>query len=179
MPVWPVYVVHDNPSELAVSVAVDEKHVLRSAEPDWDVASDARRSYVTRLTVHRVHQQTFRTRVLRAYHRQCAICRLKHEELLDAAHIIPDLDPRGTPVVSNGLALCKIHHAAYDRHVLGITPDYVVEVRQDVLEEVDGPMLKHGLQAASGVKLLVPSAKTQQPRREFLEERYGQFRAAS
>ena len=50
--------------------------------------------------------------MLEAYQSQCAFCRLRRAELLDAAHIIPDSHPLGEPRVSNGLALCKIHHAA-------------------------------------------------------------------
>ena len=180
MPVWPVYVVHDDPGSLTFSVAVDEKQIAaRDATALSDRVAEARRSYVTRLTVHRLHQATFRDRVLRAYRNQCAICRLRHIELLDAAHILPDSDPRGEPVVSNGLALCKLHHAAYDRQVLGVRPDLVVEVRQDVLEEEDGPMLRYGLQETAGVKLLVPRSSAQRPRAEFLEERYRRFREAS
>jgi hypothetical protein len=52
--------------------------------------------------------------------------------------------------VTNGLALCTLYHAAFDRDVIGITPDYVVEVRRDVLEQEDGPMLIHGLQGFHG-----------------------------
>jgi putative restriction endonuclease len=180
MPVWPVYVVHDDPGSLTFSVAVDEKQTTRrdvAALPDR--VAEARRPYVTRLTVHRLHQATFRDRVLRAYRNQCAICRLRHIELLDAAHILPDTDPRGEPVVPNGLALCKLHHAAYDRHVLGVRPDLVVEVRRDILEEEDGPMLRYGLQETAGVKLLVPASASQRPRADFLEERYRLFRDAS
>ena len=84
------------------------------------------------------------------------MCRLRHEELLDAAHIIPDADPEGEPVVSNGLALCKIHHAAFDRQFLGITPDYVIEVRKDILQETDGPMFQHGLKDMHNTPLWVP-----------------------
>ena len=40
-----------------------------------------------------------------------ALCRLRHQELLDAAHITPDGDAEGEPVISNGVALCKLHHA--------------------------------------------------------------------
>jgi len=36
-------------------------------------------------------------------------------ELLDAAHITPDTHPEGEPIVSNGLSLCKLHQAAFDR----------------------------------------------------------------
>lgn len=180
LPVWPVYVVHDDPTLLTFSVAVDEKNV---SVPDVagfpDYVSDGRRAYVTRLTVHRLHQATFRERVLRAYRSQCAICRLRHTELLDAAHILPDSDPRGEPVVSNGLSLCKLHHAAYDRQVLGVRPDLIVEVRKDILEEEDGPMLRYGLQEVSGVRLYVPASLSQRPRTDFLEERYRLFREAS
>ena len=56
---------------------------------------------------------------------------------VDAAHILPDGHPRGAPIVPNGLALCTLHHAAFDRHVLGVRPDLKVEIRLDVLEEED------------------------------------------
>ena len=72
---------------------------------------------------------------------------------MDAAHITPDSAERGEPIVSNGLALCKIHHAAFDRNILGISPDYQVHIRQDILEEEDGPMLKHGIQEMQGRSL--------------------------
>src|SRR5437667_7053053 len=47
----------------------------------------------------------FRERALMAYRQSCAICRLRHKELLDSAHILPDLHPLSEPVVSNGLSL--------------------------------------------------------------------------
>ena len=81
--------------------------------------------------------------------------------------------------MSNGLALCKLHHAAYDRQVLGVRPDLVVEVRRDILDEKDGPMLRYGLQETAGVELLVPASSNQRPRADFLEERYRLFREAS
>ena len=45
--------------------------------------------------------------------------------------------PRGAPIVLNGLALRTLHHAAFDRHVLGVRPDLKVEIRLDVLEVED------------------------------------------
>ncbi|WP_420855822.1 HNH endonuclease [Thermoactinospora rubra] len=106
------------------------------------------------------------------------MCHLRHLSLLDAAHIIPDREERGVPAVSNGLALCKIHHAAYDQHILGIRPDLVIEVRSDILEEIDGPMLKHGLQEMHGLRLVVPRRRADRPKPELIEERYERFRAA-
>ena len=134
---------------------------------------------MTRLTRQRLHQLVFRQRVLRAYRNSCSVCRLRHVELLDAAHILPDADPRGDPLVPNGLVLCKLHHAAFDRHIIGLRPDLIVEVRHDILEEVDGPMLRHGLQELQGNRLLViPGRRDERPNPEFLAERSERFRRA-
>ena len=73
-----------------------------------------RRRYATSQVRHRLHQQGFRERVLAAYREQCAMCRLRHPELLEAAHIIPDTEPGGDPIVPNGLSLCRLHHGAFD-----------------------------------------------------------------
>lgn len=172
---WPVYIQGDDPDALTFTVAVDDPQLLR---PDLEVAvvDTARRAYVTRLVQQRVHQLGFRTRVLRAYRQSCSVCRLQHSELLDAAHILGDKHPKGEPHVSNGVALCKLHHAAFDRNILGIRPDHVVQIRGDILKEIDGPMLRHGLQDLHGVDLMVlPSRSAERPNAEFLTERYEQF----
>jgi hypothetical protein len=143
------------------------------------VLLEARRAYVTVITERRLHQQGFRERVLRAYQEQCAICRLRHDELLEAAHILPDGHPKGEPIVPNGLALCALHHAAFDGNILGIRPDFVVEVRLDILREKDGPMLQHGLQGFQGLSILKPRSRELWPRADFLAERYEEFRRAS
>jgi putative restriction endonuclease len=86
---------------------------------------------------------------------------------------------RGEPIVPNGLALCKIHHAAYDQNILGIRPDCVVEIHARLLDEVDGPMLLHGLQKHHGRELMQrPRRRADQPDPDRLMERYSQFLAA-
>src|SRR6267378_4124339 len=141
---WPVFVVADHPEDLAVSVAVDDaQHSGVGTQPAGLILNeerdDARRSYITAVVRVRLHQRSFRERVLEAYRRQCAFCRFRHEEMLDAAHIVPDSHPMGEPQVRNGLALCTLHHSAFDRYFLGVRPDYVIEVRPDILREQDGP----------------------------------------
>lgn len=175
---WPCFVVEDHPEILSVSVALNDAAAMGvdlgevGDEPELD------RAYARRLTLQRLHQAAFRERVLRAYRKACAVCRLGHIQLLDAAHIIGDRNPLGTPEVSNGLALCKIHHAAFDGQILGIRPDYVVEIRSDILLEIDGPMLKHGLQELHGSKISVPNRVADRPREGLLEIRYDEFRRA-
>lgn len=175
VPIYPVWIVGDEPRSLQFVVAFD---VAQRLVPVGEVGDDARRRYVERLTRLRLHQPVFRVRVLGAYRNQCAMCRLRHTSLLDAAHILPDGHPRGGPVVANGLSLCRLHHAAYDGNLLGVRPDLVVEVRSDVRDEIDGPMLTHGLQEMAGVRLLRPRSRAAQPDPERLEERYEEFRVA-
>lgn len=178
MAVWPAYIAGDNRHELFFQVAVDEPRASPMIFREDDLETEARRRYVTSLTVRRLHQQGFRQRVLAAYRQHCAICRLQHDPLLEAAHILPDGHPRGVPTVPNGLALCKLHHAAFDRHLLGITPDLVVILRDDLLREPDGPMLRHGLQGFHGARIIVPPRPSLQPNRDFLAERYELFQRA-
>jgi putative restriction endonuclease len=179
---WPVFIVGDNPDHLTFKVALDESAAgERLSDVEVSVADPAvegRRVYITSTFRRRVHQQAFRERVLKAYKEQCALCRLRHRELLDAAHIIPDSEPEGEPLVRNGLALCKLHHAAFDKFILGVTPNYVVEVRSDVLDEVDGPMLKFGLQGMHRQTIIVPRAKDLRPDPDLLAWRYEHFKRA-
>lgn len=183
LPVWPVFVVDDDPNALCFTIMADAKDTItdtltRGAEQAVaEETSAPRREYVTRTIQARLHQHSFRERVLEAYRNQCALCRLKHRELLDASHIIPDSEARGLPEIRNGLSLCKIHHTAFDRDLIGIRPDTTVEVRADILDEEDGPMLQHGLQGMHGQRLHVPSRRAHRPDREALEYRYELFRS--
>lgn len=172
---WPAFVVDDLPGERSVLVALLDPGEIR---PDLDptAVSAAERRYYTRLAKQRLHQASFRVNVLAAYRDRCTMCSLRHVELLDAAHIVSDRDG-GPPVVQNGLAMCKIHHAAFDHQIVGIRPDHVVEVREDVLDEIDGPMLRHGLQEMHNTKIVVPRSERSRPNQLFLEQRYESFKA--
>ena len=175
---WPVYVVHDAPEALVFSVAVDDAihaDLFAQSPREFSQIADVRRQYVTSLARRRLHQSAFRERVLRAYRNQCAFCRLRHRELLDAAHIIPDTEPEGEPIVSNGISLCRLHHAAFDKFFLGVRPDHIIQVRPDVLDEIDGPTLQHAIQGLHGQPIVLPRKVLEQPATKFLSERYQHF----
>jgi putative restriction endonuclease len=177
LPIWPVYVVGADDSSLTFRVAVDDRRLIDGKLSELE--GDMSEAIVRRIVPQRLNQISFRRRVLRAYQEHCSVCRLRHAELLDAAHILRYGHPEGGARVSNGLALCKLHHAAFDQHILGVSPDCVVEIRRDILDEVDGPMLQHGLKDMDGTKLYVPQRSAHlKPRREFLEERYAAFKRA-
>jgi putative restriction endonuclease len=136
------------------------------------------RRYATVDAKKRLHQDLFRSAVLNAYSERCSVCRLPRRELLDAAHIVPDNHPRGEPVVPNGLALCRLHHSAYDAQLIGIRPDLTIEVAQRLMAEHDGPTLEHGLKAFDGKSIHLPRRQAQHPNPEFLGHRYELFRRA-
>lgn len=177
-PIYPVYVVADDPANLTFYVSADVATVIPIAADADPLQFAARRAYATAAVKVRLHQRRFSELVVRAYHMSCAVCRLRHRELLDAAHILPDRDERGRPEVPNGLALCKIHHAAFDTSILGISPDYRIAIRADVLKEIDGPMLLHGLQEMHHRQIHVPGSERLRPNRDYLAERFERFRAA-
>lgn len=174
---WPVLVANDDPAGLSVLVEMLDPARFRPDLP-MAIADEAERRFYTRLTKQRLEQATFRYRVMRAYGESCSVCRLRHGELLDAAHIVSFVDD-GPSTVDNGLALCKIHHAAYDHNILGVSPDARLHLRRDLLDEIDGPMLRHGLQEVHGRSIVLPSRSLDRPRREFLQRRWDQFLAAS
>ena len=176
--IWPVYVVGDSMGALEFSVTCEDARMFEPAiglRDEGEPFGELKREYASTEVQRRIHQGAFRERVLLAYRGQCAFCSLQHRELLDAAHIIPDRELRGEPVVSNGMSLCRLHHAAFDRLMLGVHPNFVIHVRRDILEEVDGPMLRHGLQGLEGQRIVVPSRRVERPDEERLGERWSAF----
>ena len=173
-------IVGDDPVARTFTVACDDIELVRPDLPAHVFTEDSQRRYTTQLAVRRLHQEAFRRNVLSAYSDTCAVCRLKIRGLLDAAHIVGDRHaaPMSDPVVPNGLALCKIHHAAFDQNIIGIRPDAIVELNAELLDATDGPMLRHGLQEVHRTPLWVPPARRNRPDPERLEVRYQEFREA-
>lgn len=173
IPYAPVVVIGDRPHDLRFDLALTEFAPL--GDPNAD--SPVERAYREAIVRQRLHQPKFRARVLTAYATQCTVCRFRHAELLDAAHITADADRAGDAVVTNGMAMCKIHHAAYDQNFLGVTADYTIKVNDALLLEQDGPMLKHGLQEMHDVRITLPSRRRDRPDRERLAARFEVFSA--
>jgi putative restriction endonuclease len=175
--VAPVFVTKDDPALRVVR--------LEAALPTADTTSAGLvsgrdvRAYATREARVRLHQQRFRVTVLHAYRQRCAVCALREAALLQAAHIIEDRDPRGAATTANGIALCAIHHLAYDRNLMGIDPRGGVHISRRLLEETDGPMLQTGLQGFHGAAILQPRRSADRPDPERLEIRFQQFQAAA
>lgn len=178
-PIAPVYVMEDREDERSFVIALDKSQL---SLPNPRNLTPIQRQYAHRLARQRLHQPAFRTRVLQAYERQCAVCRLEVPKLLDAAHITPDaaVDEQntvrdGSATVNNGLTLCKIHHAAYDKRLLGITPDYEIRLSSEIDSTAPSPMLQHSLLDMHGKQLTLPKRTAHHPDRDRLDLRWQEF----
>ena len=137
------------------------------------------RRYGLRLVQQRLHQSQFRAAVIAAYDGRCALSRLPEARLLDAAHIVADRNPElGQPVVPNGLPLSKIHHAAFDAHLIGIDADYRLHVSDQLMSQQDGPVLE-ALKALHGRVIHLPRRERDRPDRDRLAERFAIYRSVA
>jgi putative restriction endonuclease len=135
------------------------------------------RRYALRLVKQRLHQASFRDAVLAAYDHRCAISNLPEDHLLDAAHIMADAhELLGQPVPPNGIALSKIHHVAFDNHLIGIDPDGRIHVSERLLMLHDGPLLEQSLKAIAGRMIRLPRSNQHRPDRDRLAARFDLFK---
>jgi putative restriction endonuclease len=169
----PMFVTADDPA--ARVVVLEPGLPVQDMQPGGLVSAPNVREYATRDARIRLHQQRFKLEVMRAYRGRCAICSLRERALVQAAHIVPDVDPEGIAAVINGLALCAIHHLAFDRNLLGIDPGGVVHIADRLLREIDGPMLRTGLQGFHGEAIAVPRRPEDRPDPLRLESRFERF----
>lgn len=176
-PVAPVFITRDDPAHAVV--AFQAALPLADTTPAGLTSDELTRRYATHEAHIRLHQHRFRVNVLRAYRTQCAVCTLREAPLLQAAHIIEDRDPRGAAAVVNGIALCAIHHLAYDRNLLGIAPDGEIHIASRLLAEIDGPMLRIGLQGFHGSAIQQPRDRRDRPDPDRLRTRFERFAAAA
>lgn len=171
----PAYITGWDASALKASVAFGAQRRPGS----YFLEDAAERRYALREVKQRLHQASFREAVITAYKGRCALSGLPEPMLLDAAHIIADADERyGHPVVPNGIPLSKIHHAAFDAHLIGIDPDFRVHVSERLLAKRDGPMLE-ALKGLAGAKLHLPARMKDHPDRDRLAIRYETFKMAA
>jgi putative restriction endonuclease len=176
-PLYPYYVTEDDPAHRRVLVAVGRRVGPMDELEPVPITDPIERRYAAREVKVRLHQRRFRWMVIPAYREQCAICRLKEVRLLDAAHILGDPEPAGTPEIRNGLALCSIHHRAFDQDLVGVAPDYRVHVAKGLLDDDDGPMLDL-LKTFQGTTIELPRRNAWHPDPDRLAERFERFSSA-
>jgi len=179
--IWPCYITSIYPDKMYCEVVVGtqpEILFVPDIHPAYKIPSTIERKYRVAETRIRVHQAAFREQVLDAYNGRCAISSLPIRTLLEAAHITPDIDLRGDADVTNGIALSRIHHKAFDANLIGIDPDYKIHLSEKLMNTTDGSLLEIGLKGYHGKQLILPKNIRQVPDNGRLEERFSIFQAA-
>ena len=171
MVVAPLYVdgFDDRRRQFSLSTRADS--VVRPASEAELVVREIRRAYGESTVRTRLHQAYFRREVLTAYRGRCSVCKLQTRPLLQGAHIIPDAATEGIAAVRNGLALCSLHHAAYDRDILRISPDYEICIEQDWIAPED-QFARTALTEFDKRRIVVPRDEANHPSRDFLARRF-------
>jgi putative restriction endonuclease len=171
--VVPSYLAGWDRATLKASVGFGDPNTYEDRFPDTEPA----RRYALRSVQQRLHQASFRQAVISAYDGRCALSGLPEALLLDAAHIVSDRhEVFGQPVVPNGIPLSKLHHAAFDAHLIGIDPDFRMHVSTRLLEQKDGPMLE-AMKKLDGESIRLPTRVRDRPDRDRLAMRFEIFRA--
>ena len=78
----------------------------------------------------------FSTKVNEAYEYRCAMCGIQLG-LVDAAHIVPFADEKGTDDVNNGMSLCTLHHRAYDRALIYFEEDFKLIINESKMRYLE------------------------------------------
>jgi len=131
-------------------------------EPD-DLPASRRKVMTT--TLRLLRDRRFGEKVLTAYGHRCAMCGVQLR-LLDAAHILPVAHPDSNDNVTNGVALCALHHRAYDMALVAFDQTYEIIVSQDILASLAAEGRNGGLgafQAVLAPTLLLPQTQASHP----------------
>ena len=107
--------------------------------------SQAARGYEIVETIRAYRDARFRAAVLHAYGYRCAVCNTALK-LVDAAHIVPVAHPRSTDDITNGIALCRLHHGAYDNALLGVQSTYRIVINDSALARLELAVLTSGFE---------------------------------
>ncbi len=126
----------------AYCLNVRELHEIQELSSEWTTPTEGsgpsspNTGEHVRETVERTLKLAFRAwdfshRIRTAYRNRCAICGLGLD-LIEGAHIVPVAWPGSSDETDNGLALCRNHHAAYDRGIISVSPEYEIQVSEGV-----------------------------------------------
>lgn len=175
--IWPCYVTQIHPEQGFCEVVVGNAKAMHAVKPqvvEYQKHQPVDMSYAVRETRVRLHQAAFRANVLRAYQDRCALSGLPVRQLLEAAHITPDNHSESSADVTNGIAMSRLHHTAYDKNLIGISPDFVISVSQEIQDTNDGAVLD-ALKGLEGKRIHLPRSRKSLPDRDRLGARYEDF----
>ena len=168
----------DNPEELAyesekIIAELCNKPIEESTEIDCNnIPEGAERISVSR---QRINQQFFHDAVLCSYENHCCITGISNRQLLEACHISSwrdDIKNRTNP--KNGLCMNPLFHKAFDSFLFTVTPDYKIEISEQMIDGTDDNTFRDFLLSIKGNNIIMPEKFY--PDKKLLEIHYEQYR---
>lgn len=144
------------------------QHPVTNDEALTNLDTNRRRTVVS--VSRRLRNNDFRKRVLNAYTQRCAVCGVQLK-LIDAAHIVPVNHERSTDETHNGLALCTLHHRAYDQALITMDENYAVVFNKAQAVELGRLGLAAGVEKFKEnlrSEILVPDALSDRPHVDYI-----------
>lgn len=158
----------ESPPDLEVLTKISEDPE-KAEDSDLAEASADRREFLA--SFRRLRRDArFRKKILDAYAHRCAVCGLQLD-LLEAAHIVPVSYPGSTDEISNGIALCPLHHAAFDRCLISISDNYQILINEEEAGRLEATDRKTGLddfRGMEGKQITLPAKERDRPNAESL-----------
>lgn len=119
-----------------------------------------------------IRDQKFRRKVLHVYDHKCAMCGVQGR-LVEGGHIVP-VKAKGSDEVTNGMALCKNHHGAYDSGLLAVDEDGTIKKNKTMVAALKKAGLDGGLDeffenSRVGQKIHPPNDAKYAPKKEYLK----------
>jgi putative restriction endonuclease len=164
---------HDSgriPGEASILERISEgAEDVEDKDIDLEVAEKRRFAIVS--TKRALRALDFSRRVLIAYEHKCAMCRLQLR-LVEGAHILPVAHEDSTDQTSNGIALCVLHHRAYDNGLVAFDSDFKIDVNQNAIARLEADDRAGGLKRfCDGLRpsLAIPRDRRDRPAKLFVE----------
>ena len=129
---------------------------------------DLKGETVLREVKTRVNQSVFRQMVLSNYNSKCAITGIDIPQLLLASHIVPwSVNEKERLNPENGICLSALYDKAFDKGLIGITPNYEIIFSSEIKNKKDTDFYKTHFTPIEKTKINTDVSYL--PRKEFLE----------
>lgn len=152
--------------ELVTATPEEELAILENAPNQ--TSFNRRHDLVQLMKLYR--DAKFRPAVLTAYSYKCAVCNCDLK-LVDAAHIVPITHAKSTDEVTNGMALCRLHHGAYDNGLMGVQSNHRIVINPEMVNHLRDIHLATGFDRFKNQlpeRIRIPSSIEVRPKPDFL-----------
>lgn len=163
-------VLHTEGSRAEVQPHLAKAFTLEKASPGELASLASERKQMVNEARRWSRSARFKTQVLLAYDRRCAVTRMQLR-IVEAAHLVPVSVSGSVDHVSNGIALSPTYHRAFDRGLIFLDEDLEMRLNEDVAGELHEDDETAGLDDFASLlgPIHLPPDPAQRPGRMFVK----------